>query len=85
MATAAVPRGRRTVPVARRARALAAAAGRRLLNPAKPVLANLASIPFTVAGFTCLDVAAFMQDMRLGLAVACPLLMWLEHMIADDE
>jgi hypothetical protein len=61
-----------------------AAAVRRQLSPARPVLANLAGIPLTVAGLGCLDAAAFWWSTAAGLAVACPVLIWLEHLIADE-
>lgn len=56
----------------------------RFLHPAKPVLRNLASIPLTVAGFCCFDVAAVIWDPLVGIASAGVLLIVLEHLIADE-
>ena len=83
MAVAAIPgfvkprfaRLRRQVP------ALAA----RLLRPARPVLANLAAIPFTVAGWGLLSAAAFGVNLGAGLASTGVILMVLEHQIADES
>jgi hypothetical protein len=56
----------------------------RLLNPARPVLRNLASVPFTVAGWGLLSAAAFEVHLIAGLAVTGVILMVLEHQIADE-
>ncbi len=57
----------------------------RLLTPATPVLRNLASIPFTVAGWGLLSAAAFEVHLIAGLAVTGVILMVLEHQIADER
>lgn len=57
----------------------------RLLSPAKPVLRNLCSIPFTVAGWGLLSAAAFELNTTLGLAVSGVILMLLERQIADEQ
>jgi hypothetical protein len=62
---------------------IAAAAGR-LLCPVKPVLRNLASIPFTVAGWACIDVGVFQAGTVAGFIVTGVTLMVLEHQIADQ-
>ena len=64
----------------RRVPALAA----RLLTPAKPVLRNLAAIPFTVAGWGLLSATAFEWNLLAGLAATGVILMILEHQIADE-
>jgi hypothetical protein len=56
----------------------------RFLRPAKPVLANLASVPLTVAGLGCADFAAFHLAHGWGWLVTGASLMWLEHVIADE-
>ena len=82
MAVAAIPGfvKPRLARLRRQAPALAA----RLLRPARPVLANLAAIPFTVAGWGLLSAAAFEWNQRIGLAVTGVILMVLEHQIADE-
>jgi hypothetical protein len=88
VATAAYPArtySRRGARWLRRVRDLARTTTVRTMRPAKPVLANLASIPLTVAGFGCLDAAAFMWNTLAGLAAAGLLLIALEHMIADEQ
>lgn len=57
----------------------------RWLSPAKPVLANLASIPFTVAGFGFLAAATYAWNTTVGLASTGVLLIVLEHLIADES
>jgi hypothetical protein len=57
----------------------------RLLTPARPVLRNLASVPFTVAGWGLLSAAAFELNLIAGLACSGVILMVLEHQIADER
>ncbi len=88
MATAVYPArtsSRRGAKWLRRVRDLARTTVVSALRPAKPVLANLATIPLTVAGFGCLDAAAFMWNTIAGLAAAGVLLIVLEHLIADEQ
>lgn len=82
MATAALPLRRTLLS---RLRKEAGRAAGRLLTPAKPVLTNLASIPFTLAGFGCIDFAAFHLAHGWGWLVTGGSLMLLEHMIADEQ
>lgn len=56
----------------------------RWLSPAKPVLRNLASIPFTVAGWGLISAAAFELNLIVGLAATGIIAMVLEHQIADQ-
>lgn len=56
-----------------------------LLRPARPVLANLASVPLHVAGLGCIDAAAFEGNLIAGLVVTGLSLIWLEHVIADEQ
>jgi hypothetical protein len=56
-----------------------------LLTPARPVLANLASIPLTVAGWACIDAGMFAANTVAGLIVTGITLMVLEHQIADER
>jgi len=62
-----------------------AAAAARLLSPARPVLRNLAAIPFTVAGWGCISAAVFLASTIAGLAALGVILMVLEHQIADER
>lgn len=55
-----------------------------LVKPARPALANLASIPLHVAGLGCIDAAAFVGNDIAGLVVTGLSLIWLEHVIADE-
>ncbi len=82
MAVAAIPEfvKPRFARLRRQGPALAA----RLLRPARPVLANLASIPFTVAGWALLSAAAFELSTVAGLAATGVILMVLAHQIADE-
>jgi hypothetical protein len=57
----------------------------RVLQPAKPVLANAASIPLTIAGIGCIDAGISLFSFRIGLIVTGLSLMWLEHLIADEQ
>jgi hypothetical protein len=68
-------------------RALARTATRavtRFLAPARPVAANLASVPLHVAGLGCTDFAAFHLAHGWGWLAAGLSLIWLEHVIADE-
>ena len=56
----------------------------RLAKPARPALANLASVPLHVAGLGCIDAAAFTGNVIAGLVVTGLSLIWLEHVIADE-
>lgn len=60
-------------------------ASRRVGAESRPVLANLASIPFTVAGMGCLAAAAFQVSVAVGLVSTGVLLVVLEHLIADER
>jgi hypothetical protein len=85
MAVASLPaRAARSVPWRQICRRLAQSAARGL-HPAKPVLRNLASMPLTVAGWGCLAAAAFALNTIVGLAACAPILMILEHQIADED
>lgn len=55
-----------------------------LVSPHKAALANLRSIPLTVAGIGCTDYSAFHLGGGWGWLVTGVSLMILEHMIADD-
>lgn len=71
-------------------RSMAAPAGRflaRMAKPARAPLANLASIPLHVAGLGVFDFAAFhLPDPGFwGWAVTAASLIWLEHVIADEQ
>lgn len=80
MAVAAFPaRAKRSLPRLR----LPTTVGK-LLRPVRPVLANLAAIPFTVAGWGLISAAAFQVSTVLGLAAGGVILMVLEHQIADE-
>ena len=82
MAVAAIPGfvTPRLSRLRRKGRELAA----RLLTPARPVLANLAAIPFTVAGWGCIATAVFTWNTTAGLGALGVILMVLEHQIADE-
>ena len=80
--TAAFPRPRRAARAERHLRKLTAVAAR--LSPAKPVWANLASIPLTVAGLGCVDTGVFLASSVAGWIVTGLSLVLLEHMIADE-
>jgi hypothetical protein len=56
----------------------------RLLRPARPALANLASVPLHVAGLGCGVFAAFHLAHGWGWLAAGAALVWLEHVIADE-
>ncbi len=58
---------------------------RALLTPARPVLANLLAIPFTVAGWGLISACAFGLNTLAGLGVSGVILMVLEHQIADES
>ena len=78
-----VPRARwrpRIRPLARAAVRVAA----RLLAPARPVAANLASVPLHVAGLASIDFAAFHWAHSWGWLVTGVSLIWVEHVIADE-
>lgn len=78
--TAVRPLARRGRP---RLRSVSRAASR-LVKPVRPVAANLASVPLTVAGLGCMDFAAFHLAHGWGWLVTGVSLMWLEHVIADE-
>lgn len=84
MAVAALPARGRRWGQARKLRAHAVAAAARLLTPAKPVLRNLAAIPFTVAGWAMIAAGVFEVSMVAGLICGGVILMVLEHQIADE-
>lgn len=54
------------------------------ITPARPVLKNLLSIPFTVAGIASIDFAAFHLSHGVGWLVTGVSMVLLEHMIADE-
>jgi hypothetical protein len=58
---------------------------RKLAAPAKPVLANLVSIPLTVLGYACVDIGVFKASTVAGWIVTGVTLMVLEHQIADEK
>jgi hypothetical protein len=82
MVTAALP-GHVRPRVARLRRAVTAAAAR-LLTPARPVLRNAASMPLTIAGWGCLAACVFELNTIAGLGALAPILMVLEHQLADE-
>lgn len=65
-------------------RKLTRAAGR-LLAPARPAAANLASVPLHVAGLACIDFAGFHLAHGWGWLITGVSLIWLEHVIADER
>lgn len=70
------------------ARGILTAAGRFLSRLAKPVrapLVNLASIPLHVAGLACVDIGVFTACPVAGWIVTGLSLIWLEHVIADEQ
>lgn len=83
MATAAIPRPRPASALPRLGKSLTRRVAA-MVKPAKPVLANLASIPLHVAGLGCIDAAAFTGNTIAGLVVTGLSLIWLEHVIADE-
>jgi hypothetical protein len=80
--TTVFPRTRRAWLAPRLGRARTVAG--RLLAPARPVLANAAQIPLTIAAYGCLASAAFLFDTLVGLASTAVLLIVLEHQLADE-
>lgn len=56
----------------------------KLMTPAKPVLANLASIPLTVAGLGCIDCGVFFASTIAGFIITGISLIVLEHLAADE-
>ena len=58
---------------------------RPLTRRGQPVLANIASIPLTVLGLACVDVGVFTASGVAGWIVTGASLMWLEHLIADED
>jgi hypothetical protein len=57
----------------------------RMVKPARPAIANVASMPLHVAGLGCIDFAAFHWAHSWGWLVTGVSLMWLEHVIADES
>lgn len=57
---------------------------RRIASPHRAALANLASIPLTVAGIGCVDAGVFVANTIAGLLVTGVSLILLEHAIADE-
>jgi hypothetical protein len=55
-----------------------------VITPARPVLRNLAKIPFTVAAFAVGDAGAFIELHGFGYLITAMSLFLLEHMIADE-
>ncbi len=60
-------------------RALAA-----LVRPVKPVAANLARIPLTVAAIGILDGNVISWNVHIGLLITAASLVLLEHLLADE-
>ncbi len=56
----------------------------KLMTPAKPVLVNLASIPFTFAGLGCIDCGVFFASTIAGFIITGISLIVLEHLAADE-
>lgn len=88
MVSATVP-GKRRLPgrlrvLSGRFLSARAAAARRLLRPARPALANLASMPLTAAGIGLADYAVFRIGVTAGCMVTAVSLAVLEHLIADE-
>lgn len=87
MAVVTAPGGARWLP-GKAARARAAGQLRRLaarlLRPARPVLANLASMPLTAAGLGLFDYSVFRIGVTAGCMVTAGSLVLLEHLIADE-
>lgn len=84
MAVAAVPSRARRSARWHQIRRGAAGCAARLLSPARPVAANLAAIPFTVAGWGLIAAGVFAVSTVAGLIVSGVILMVLEHQIADE-
>lgn len=51
----------------------------------KPVLVNLVSIPFTVAGIGCIDTGVFLASRIAGWIVTGVSLVVIESLIADGD
>jgi hypothetical protein len=88
MVSATVP-GKRRLPgrlrvLSGRFLAARAAAAGRLLRPARPALANLASMPLTAAGLGLFDYGVFRLGVTAGVMVTAGSLVLLEHLIADE-
>lgn len=54
------------------------------VRPAKPALKNAAAIPLTIAGLGCVTAGVFLINPIAGLMVLGPVLVLIEHMIAED-
>lgn len=82
VATVALPRlsakrvRSRLIPLRRRAA--------KLVKPVRPVAKNLASVPLHIAGLASIDFAFFHLSHFWGWLVLGPVLIWLEHVIADE-
>lgn len=57
----------------------------RMAKPVRAPLANLASVPLHVAGLGCIDFAAFHLAHGWGWLVLGASLIWVEHVIADEQ
>lgn len=57
----------------------------RYARPVKPVLRNLASVPFTLAGAACIDIGVFKANVVAGWIVTGISLIVIEHIIADED
>ncbi len=55
-----------------------------LVRPAKPVAANLAKIPLTVAAIGILDGNVISWNVHIGLLITAASLVLLEHLLADE-
>lgn len=55
-----------------------------MIAPHRTVLSNLRQIPLTVAGFACIDFAAFHLPHGWGWLVTGLSFILLEHLIADE-
>lgn len=59
--------------------------GKAAIAPHKASLANLWSIPLTVAGVGCVDTGVFFASVVAGWIVTGLSLILLEHVIADER
>lgn len=87
MAVAAIdkPRSRRMSVVASVVLTAVVAGMKRLASPRSASVANLRKMPFTVAGFSCIDTGVFTASTVAGWIVTGLSLIVLEYMIADES
>lgn len=55
-----------------------------LVHPTTPALKNAASIPLTLIGLGCVVSAVFLLNVIAGLMVLGPVLILIEHILADE-